>query len=54
MVAFLESLAAQIGTTIDNKWEALLYLVGVGRAQQYACELSSFAQDVFNVVCSIT
>jgi hypothetical protein len=54
MVAILESLAAQIGTTIDNKWEALLYLIGYGRAQQYACQLSEYAQDVFNVVCTVT
>lgn len=54
MVAILEAAAARIGLTIDNTMEALIYIVTRGRAVQYACELSEYARDVFNVVCTIT
>jgi hypothetical protein len=54
MVAILEGIARQIGTSIDDKWEALLYIMFKGRAAEYACSLSEYAQDVFNVVCTVT
>lgn len=50
-VAILEQAAAFIGETIDSTWEALLLVVFSSRAQQYACELSEYAQSVFGVLC---
>jgi hypothetical protein len=50
-VQAIESAAEYIGLTIDNSIEALLYVALSGRAQQYACDLSEYAMQVFNVVC---
>lgn len=51
IIDILEAAAAFIGMTVDSAWEALIYVGLVGRAEQFACELSEFAQSVFRVVC---
>jgi hypothetical protein len=53
VIAAIEAAARKIGPTVDDKGEALLFIVFRGRAEQYACDLSAYAQQVFQVVCDL-